>query len=538
MSADGVKQTAVAYNGQIYVSTDSGNTWEAKDDSRQWQSVAMSSDGTKQTAVGINERIYVSTDSGNIWEAKGDSRQWQSVAMSSDGTKQTAVVTNGRIYVSIDSGNTWEAKDSPRNWRSVAMSDNGLKQIAVVHGGQIYVSNGSQTTTASPVETLNLAGMKCRKVTKTHSFVVGDWIYKTTTDDTFAKAKSDVGSTSEAVGVVVKVNGTTDFWYVSEGYVNGLSGLTKGEVQWISAATAGTITETKPSVVGQIEKPVGVALSDTEMNVNIMRGTTAGGTNLYSTIALADNATTSFHTIQADIFSGGWLSGTIKIDATTDYAIPFFCMFSRPASGTYNVATNFGSDIPSGLSITNSGSSIQVVMPAVTGFSSASVTYCVQAAANGATLPVSVSASSVLGSTSAPGAGVIGEYKEATGSDTSMSSAQFNDGGNAGLTLGVGVWDLQATGRFLPADTTTVNIYQIGIGTASGNNGTGVDNNRNITSMAVALAAPLTRDQKMASPLFRVVITSGTVTYYPKCYAEFAVSTMTSNGYIMARRVG
>jgi hypothetical protein len=86
-------------------------------------------------------------------------------------------------------------------------------------------------------------------------------------------------------------------------------------------------------------------------------------------------------------------------------------MFSRPASGTYNVATQFGSDIPSGMSITNSGSSIQVVMPNNAGFVSASVTYAVQAAANGTTLPVSISASSVLGSTTgvAPAAGVIGE---------------------------------------------------------------------------------------------------------------------------------
>ena len=59
MSADGTKQTAVAYNGQIYVSTDSGNTWTAKESNRYWRSVAMSADGTKQTAVAYNGQIYV-----------------------------------------------------------------------------------------------------------------------------------------------------------------------------------------------------------------------------------------------------------------------------------------------------------------------------------------------------------------------------------------------------------------------------------------------------------------------------------------------
>jgi hypothetical protein len=121
-----------------------------------------------------------------------------------------------------------------------------------------------------------------------------------------------------------------------------------------------------------------------------MRGSTVGGTNLYSTISLANNATTSFHTIQGEIGSGGLLTGSIKIDATTDYAIPFICMFSRSASGTYDTSKMFGADIPAGLNITNSGSSVQIVMPDVTGFSSASVTYAVQAAANGTTLPVNI----------------------------------------------------------------------------------------------------------------------------------------------------
>jgi hypothetical protein len=182
------------------------------------------------------------------------------------------------------------------------------------------------------------------------------------------------------------------------------------------------------------------------MMVRPMRGTTVGGTNIYSTISLANNATTTFHTIQGDAGTGGWLSGTIKIDATTDYAIPFFCFFSRQLDGTtYNVAASYGSDIPSGLSITNSGSAVRVVMPNLAGFSSASVTYCVQAAANGTTLPVSVSASSVLGSTSgvAPAAGVIGQKLEDTGgtlSYGSMSTTAWTDTGatiSSGFTNGV-----------------------------------------------------------------------------------------------------
>jgi hypothetical protein len=55
----------------------------------------------------------------------------------------------------------------------------------------------------------------------------------------------------------------------------------------------------------------------------------------------------------------------------------------------------FGSSIPTGLSITNSGSAVRVVMPDVGSPGTCSVTYCVQAAANGTTLPVNVDSNSI-----------------------------------------------------------------------------------------------------------------------------------------------
>ena len=146
MSSDGTKQTAVVYNGQIYISSDSGNTWTPKDSNRSWCAVAMSSDGTKQTAVVDNGQVYVSTDSGNTWTPKDSNRAWTTVAMSSDGTKQTAGTYGGLIYISSDSGNTWTPKDSNRYWKDVAMSSDGTKQTAVVYGGQICISTDSGNT--------------------------------------------------------------------------------------------------------------------------------------------------------------------------------------------------------------------------------------------------------------------------------------------------------------------------------------------------------------------------------------------------------
>jgi hypothetical protein len=276
-----------------------------------------------------------------------------------------------------------------------------------------------------------------------HGFVAGDVLYSNA--GTYAKAKADVAATSEVVGMVT--GATTNYFVLAKtGKVTKTAwGLTAGTTYFLSEATAGAITATEPSVAGQISKPIGTAVSTTQLNLTNMRGTTVGGTNLYTSIGLTNNATTSFHTIQGAAGTGGWLSGTIKIAVSsgTSYTIPVFVMFSRQQDGTtYNVTAQFGSDIPAGLSINNSGSSIQVVMPNVTNFSSASITYCVQAAASGTTLPVSVSASAVLGSTSgvAPAAGVIGENYTDVILDANAVSLLTTGPTLISRTLTAGVW--------------------------------------------------------------------------------------------------
>ena len=116
--------------------------WTAKDSVRSWASIAMSSDGSRQTAGAFNGQIYISTDYGATWTAKDSVRNWWDIAMSSDGSRQTAVVDNGQIYISTDYGATWTAKDSARNWWDIAMSSDGSRQTAVVGVGgvQIYIN--------------------------------------------------------------------------------------------------------------------------------------------------------------------------------------------------------------------------------------------------------------------------------------------------------------------------------------------------------------------------------------------------------------
>jgi len=141
MSSDGRYQTAVVYNGQIYISDDYGATWTAVESARLWYSVSMSSDGRYQTAVVYTGQIYISDDYGATWTAVESTRNWILVSMSSDGRYQTAVVFGGQIYISDDYGATWTAVNSTRDWYSVSMSSDGRYQTAVVYNGQIYISD-------------------------------------------------------------------------------------------------------------------------------------------------------------------------------------------------------------------------------------------------------------------------------------------------------------------------------------------------------------------------------------------------------------
>ncbi len=141
ISSTGQYQTAVVWSGQIYNSSDYGNTWTAKESSRTWRSVSISSSGQYQTAVAQTDQIYISSDYGNTWTAKDSSRLWYNVSLSSTGQYQTAVVYGGQIYVSSDYGNTWTAKQISRNWQAVSVSTSGQYQTAVVYGGQIYISS-------------------------------------------------------------------------------------------------------------------------------------------------------------------------------------------------------------------------------------------------------------------------------------------------------------------------------------------------------------------------------------------------------------
>lgn len=114
-----------------------------------------------------------------------------------------------------------------------------------------------------------------------HGFAVGDVIRHNGTD--FVKAQANSVANAEAIGIVDTVTDANTFTFTIAGYISGLSGLTAGEVYFLSASTAGALTATAPTTDGQVVKPMLIATSTSVGYVFNMRGeeldtaTTGGG---------------------------------------------------------------------------------------------------------------------------------------------------------------------------------------------------------------------------------------------------------------------
>ena len=79
--------------------------------------------------------IYISTDGGETWTAKNISlgnQNWTSIIQSSDGTKLAACVSGGYIYTSNDGGETWIQSTSSgiKDWIAITSSSDGSKLAA------------------------------------------------------------------------------------------------------------------------------------------------------------------------------------------------------------------------------------------------------------------------------------------------------------------------------------------------------------------------------------------------------------------------
>lgn len=156
-----------------------------------------------------------------------------------------------------------------------------------------------------------------------------------------------------------------------------------------------------------------------------------------------------------------------------------------------------------------------------------------------------VSASGVPGNStgSSISTGFVGNYisnirSSATPNFTSgticsidSGNVSFNDGNEVGITLAAGIWDIQGTGAFLGAASTTATILLLFIGTAKGTGNTGQLTYANTTQLNIAFSAPATGT--IQTPVWRVTNASP-VTYYLKALATFSLSTLNATGTLRA----
>lgn len=138
ISDDGKILTTTRINQKIRYSNDSGQTWQDSNSPvLSWISIEMSRDGKKHTALAVNGNIYISTNMID-WTAVGSVQNWKSVSMSDNGITQIAVAQNGNIFTSVDSGSNWIETNNTKNWRIVKMNSDGTKQIAVDNNNVYY----------------------------------------------------------------------------------------------------------------------------------------------------------------------------------------------------------------------------------------------------------------------------------------------------------------------------------------------------------------------------------------------------------------
>jgi hypothetical protein len=235
------------------------------------------------------------------------------------------------------------------------------------------------------------------KVTQaSHGFVLGDVLYLN--GSTYAKAIASAANTAEVVGVVSRVIDASTFEMTLSGEISGLTGLTPGEVYFLSASTAGLLTIVEPSVVGQVSIPVGVASSASTLYVAPKRGVVVGAANARTTISILNNSATSV--VSVVDYNSLKLEGELNVTRSSggNQRAYYTVEAAKNGAGVWQVSASYTGDdvlyttLPSWDVASNN---LQVTMPLVTNFSSASLTYALNAPAVGASLPLSIDSSSL-----------------------------------------------------------------------------------------------------------------------------------------------
>lgn len=157
-SADGTKIFAVR-NGYMHRSFDSGATW-INEGVWGWYKIESSADGNTLVGIKQNGYVFLSRNSGDTWEQIDSlgNKNWRAASISPDGKNIIvgqyigASKNQGALYSSTDSGQTWKELAGPSgglgvaSWYATEVFDNPNQMIVGQYEGYLYTTSDGGTT--------------------------------------------------------------------------------------------------------------------------------------------------------------------------------------------------------------------------------------------------------------------------------------------------------------------------------------------------------------------------------------------------------
>ena len=159
-SSDGTKLVAVVLDGNLLIKNSTTfYNWISKVSSKSWTSVASSSDGTKLVATVNGGQIYTSTNTGDTWVAMASDRGWTKVTSSSDGVVLYALAES-KIWASFNSGANWRqiADTTDTNFNAIATPASGLALYALSDSPSNQFYKATNVETLPTIGTATIAG--------------------------------------------------------------------------------------------------------------------------------------------------------------------------------------------------------------------------------------------------------------------------------------------------------------------------------------------------------------------------------------------
>jgi hypothetical protein len=170
-------------------------------------------------------------------------------------------------------------------------------------------------------------------ITASNTFVAGDVVRYSA--GSFVKAQANNTTNAEAIGIIESAT-STQFTIVYSGIIS-LSGLTPDTMYYLSDATAGLLTSTKPVSVGSFIKPLVVASSSSSANLVNYLGTQivtggASGTSIRETFVISNTFAAGnvirynaggFAKSQADSESNAEVIGIVESATSTQFTVVY-----------------------------------------------------------------------------------------------------------------------------------------------------------------------------------------------------------------------